>query len=245
MAVTLGCCFDSKTLTMMAVNRYFRIVKPAKYRRYFIKNKTTIMTLVSWLCAMCSPLPYTLRGHRVVFHPSKFFCYLQIDSGAFTAFLVTVYVLLPTCVIFYCYTRFFKTVRSHRNNFQNTGTGYSTVSVEEIKVARTIFVLVMFFNLFWTPILVIDLVDTIRGRWIFTREVYLSYSFLATISSALIPMIYSVLNRNFQKEYLNVFRCCFCHSPVEMAGVVAPLEMAGDGFAVSMGENNLQLNRLN
>ena len=45
------------TLAFMAVNRYFRIVKLAKYRRYFAKKKTKFLILVSRLYAMCSALP--------------------------------------------------------------------------------------------------------------------------------------------------------------------------------------------
>ena len=60
------------TLVLMAVNGYF---KPSKYRRYFTQRKTQIMILVSWLSSMCTPLPYFLNGYKMVFHPSKFFCY--------------------------------------------------------------------------------------------------------------------------------------------------------------------------
>ena len=34
------------TLALMAVNRYFRIVSSAKYKRYFTKKKTAIMILM-------------------------------------------------------------------------------------------------------------------------------------------------------------------------------------------------------
>ena len=203
---------STQTLALMAVNRYFRIVEPTKYRRFFSKKKTTIMILMSWLYSIFAPLPYMLSGHKMVFHPSKFFCYLEINSGAFTAVLVTVYIGLPASVIFYCYLRIYKTVRSHNNNFQLAGSGVSTINVEEIKMARTLFVIVVFFNLCWTPILLIDLVDTIRGRWVFPREVYVAYSFLAAISSALNPVIYGVLNKNFQNEYLKILRCTYCRS---------------------------------
>ena len=162
-------------------------------------------------------------GRKMVFHPSKFFCYVQVDSDAFMVFMMIVYVGLPACVIFYSYTRIFLTVRSHNNNLQNTGTETRTVNVAEIKVARTIFVIVVFFSLCWTPILMIDIVDTIRGRWNFPRDVYVAWNFLATISSALNPMIYGVL-KNFQKEYLKVLRCRYCHSQA----VAAPLEVAGE-----------------
>ena len=63
------------TLVLMAVNRYFRLVKPSKYRRYFTQRKTQIMILVSWLSSICTPLPYFLNGYKMVFDPSNFFCY--------------------------------------------------------------------------------------------------------------------------------------------------------------------------
>ena len=232
-AVTLAVA-SIHTLALMAVNRYFRIVSPTKYKHYFTKKKTAIMILMSWFHSMWAPLPYILSGHKMVFHPSKFFCYLQIDSGAFTAFLVTVYVGFPTCVIFYCYLKIYQSVRCHNNNFQSTRVGCFAVNVEEIKVARTLFVIVVFFNLCWTPILVIDIVDTIRGSWIFPRGAYVAYSFLATISSALNPLIYGVLNKNFQKEYLKVFRCIYCRSET----IVEPFMAKGGGNTVATALNN-------
>ena len=63
------------TLVLMAVNRYYRIVKPTKYRRYFTKKKTLIIILVSWLYSICAPLIYVLSGNQIVFLPSKFFCF--------------------------------------------------------------------------------------------------------------------------------------------------------------------------
>ena len=61
-------------------------------------------------------------------------------------------------------------------------------------MARTLFIIVVFFNLCWTPVMLIDIVDTIYGRWTFPRETYVAYSFLATISSALNPIIYEGLD---------------------------------------------------
>lgn len=237
MAITLTVA-SIHTLALMAVNRYFRIVKPNRYRRHFTKKKTTVMILVSWLYSMCAPLPYLLSGHKMVFHPFKFFCYLQIDSGAFTAFLVTVYVGLPTCAIFYCYLRIFKTVRGHNNNFPTAGNGINTVNVREINVARTLFVIVVFFNICWTPILLIDFIDTFLGSWVCPREAYVAYSFLATMSSALNPVIYGVLNKNFQKEYLKILSCNHCSSQT----VVEPLTVKEGASTVATALNEVNSN---
>ena len=70
----------------------------------------------------------------------------------------------------------------------------------------------MIFSLFWIPIILIDIVDAIQGRWSFPREAYLTYTCLALISSAINPLIYGVLNTNFRKEYqLFHRRCCRSH----------------------------------
>ena len=128
------------TLALMAVNRYFRIVKPSKYRRYFTKKKTTIMILLLWFYSMCCPLSYFLAGHKMIFHASKFFCYPPIDNSAFVAYCLLLYLGIPSTIILYCYLRVFQTVRSHRNNFQRPGNPVITANVEEIKEARTLFV---------------------------------------------------------------------------------------------------------
>ena len=239
-AITLAMA-STQTLALMAVNRYFRIVRPLKYRRYFTKKKTIIMVLSAWFFSLCAPLPHMLSGHKMVFHPSKFFCYFQIDGGPFLAFLATVYVGLPACLIFYCYLRIFKFVRYHNNNFQITGYGTSRIHVEEIKVTRTLFVIVVFFSLCCTPILSIDIFDTIRGSWTFPREAYVAYSFLATISGALNPIIYGVLNKNFQNEYLKILRCKYWRSQriivslaVEGGAIVEQLTLGGGARTVAM-----------
>ena len=62
--------------------------------------------------------------------------------------------------------------------------------------------ILVFFSLCWNPVLLIDLVDTILGRWTFPGEAHVAYTFLANISRALNPFIYGVLNRNFPTDDL-------------------------------------------
>ena len=133
----------------MAVNRYYRIIKPIKYRRYFTKKKTLIMILVTWFYSLCALLIYVLLGNKMVFHPSKVFSCIPIKNSAFLAYGIPLYTGIPACVIIYSYLRIFTTVRHHNSNFHHSGNLISTVNVEEVKVARTILVIVVFFNLCW------------------------------------------------------------------------------------------------
>ena len=221
-------CASIHTLVLMAVNRYYRIVKPAKYRRYFTRKKTLIMILVSWFSSLCAPLPLVLSGSKMVFHPFKFICYFAIRKMVYIGNLL--YIGIPNCIIIYCYFRIFTAVRTHNRNFHLPGNPISSVNVEEVKVARTIFVIVMFFNLCWIPVLAVEVVDNIFQKWIFPSEVYISYTLLATLSSAVNPVIYGLMNRSFRKNYWRVLRCKCCRSQV----VVAPLALPGRTAVVGM-----------
>ena len=207
------------TLVLMAVNRYYRIVKPAKYQRYFTKKKTLIMILVSWFSSFCAPLPHVLSGIKIVFHPAKFFCYFVIEKRAFLHYGSPLYIGVPTCVIIYCYSRIFSTVRNHNRNLHLPNNLISSVNVEDVKVARTIFLVVVFFNLCWIPILTVNVLDDVFQRWIFPTEVYILNSFLGTLSSAVNPLLYGVMNKSFRTNYLKLLRCTYCRSQV----VVGPL----------------------
>ena len=202
------------TLVLMAVNRYYRIVKPAKYQRYFTKKKTLIMILVSWFSSFCAPLPHVLSGRKMVF-----ICSFGIESRASTHFGYPLYIGVPTCVIIYCYLRIFSTVRNHNRNVHLPGNPISSVNVEEVKVARTIFVVVVFFNLCWIPVLTVNVLDHAFQRWIFPTDVYIFYTLLGTFSSAVNPLIYGVMNKSFRTNYLKLLRCTYCRSQV----VVGPL----------------------
>ena len=201
------------------MNRYCRIVKPAKYRCYFTSKKTLIMILVSWFSSFCAPLTQVLSGRKMVFHPAKFFCYLGMEKSAFIHYGSPLYIGVPTCVIIYCYLRIFSTVRNHNRNVHLPGNPISSVNVEEVKVARTIFVVVVFFNLCWIPVLTVNVLDDVFQRWIFPTDVYIFYTLLATLSSAVNPLIYGVMNKSFRTNYLKLLCCTYCRSQV----VVGPL----------------------
>ena len=63
----------------------------------------------------------------------------------------------------------------------------------------------------------------------------MAWSLLGTISSALNPIIYGVLNKNFQKEYLKVLRCGYCRSK----RIVEPVLVEGHASTVTMAVNHI------
>ena len=196
-----------QTIAWMAVNRFYRVVKPSLYGRFFTFKSIKGILFSVWLLAVLVPCPYFLAGNKFVFIPSKFFCYQHVKGAFFTAFLVIFVVGFPSLVIFFCYFRIFQTVKKHNNNLQQST---NRISAEEIKITRTLFVIVVLFMLCWTPVLVIDLIDTFRGRWSLSRSTYTTYSFLAALSSMVNPICYGIMNPLFRREYLKVFNKMLC-----------------------------------
>lgn len=172
-----------------------------------------IMMLESWASSMIASFPYFLSGGKMVFHPYNFICSPPVNDNAFLGYGLLLYIGFPGCIIFYCYTMIFKTVRRHNYKFQLPGMRFRSVNVQEIKIARALFVVIVCFNLCWIPVLLINLVDTIRRSWVFSREVYVTLHFLIALSSALNPLIYSVFNRNFRECYMKVLSCRYCRCP--------------------------------
>ena len=209
------------TMALMAMNRYFRIVKPAKYRSLFTKTKTKIMIVALWIYSAFPSLLFILSGQKVVYHPFKNFCHIHQFGGgrAFSAIRLVIYLALPSCVILFSYFRIFQKVRNHNQNFHFPNGTMSAVNVEEIKITHTLFMIVACVQICWVPIFAVDIADRVHGRWIFPREVYVAYSFLATLNSALNPIILVLRNRNFRKEYFELLRCNYFRPK----SVVAPL----------------------
>ncbi|XP_020917769.1 melatonin receptor type 1B-like [Exaiptasia diaphana] len=197
-------------LACTSVNRYFRVVKPNKYRKYFTMKSTALYIALVWVCAAVSTIPYLLSGNRMVFHPGKLVCCLKIEVTWYTALISSLCIGIPTSVTLYCYLRVFQAVHKHNKQFAQSRGSNNNLSVEEIKITRTLFVVMLVYMTCWTPILIIDLIDTGRGYWSMKREVYTFYSYLAVVSSATNPIIYGLMNPQFKKEYLKIMQWELC-----------------------------------
>lgn len=157
--------------------------------------------------ACMEPLPYLVSGRRYVFHPGKLFCF-QTTEISIPNLLVYVFVGVPTFTLSICYVLVFKKMRIHQRTVQNlrsSSLAEDSITLADVKVTKILFVTVMGFLACWTPISVIDFVDTFRGKVSFPRQVYVLYFILGNLSGAINPFVYGVLNSNFRQEYKKIF----------------------------------------
>ena len=190
------------TMTLTAVNRYFRVVKPQLYKKLFGGKRSCFIIAVSWLLIAAFVLYPTAFGlGQFSFNPALSFCaYTFTSKGAETAFTLTVVcVLVVFCLslVSACYYQVSRAIRKH-----NAGVCLSLqgVSAHEIKLSKVLFIMVFAFALCWLPTFgVILIIRVILGKAPHALAVVIP--FLFQTSSVLNPIIYGAMSPPFRREF--------------------------------------------
>lgn len=217
-AVLLLAFVSLQTIALLAFNRYCRAIKPWLFRRIFTRHFVVFSFVVVVFCAaFCLGLPLVTGWGFFHFHTGKITCVLefhhQTTDKIYTGLLGLVFVVFPFGTITFCYAKVFMKVKEHRQQFSSMNSTdrripSSRLSVEEIRITKTLFAIVLGFTLCWVPVFVIEFTDSVTGNHSLPRRVYLLNGFLVSISAAINPIIYGVLNRTFRKEYYRMWPCC-------------------------------------
>lgn len=218
--VLLLCFVSLHTIALTGLNRYFRVVRPNIFKKIFTKKITIASVLVVVLvAAFLLAFPLINGWASLLFHPGKMACTMQFHNKyidvAYSGFLAVVIVLGPFVTIIVSYQRVFKAVQIHKRTLfvsaviepqDNTA---DKLSAEEINITKTLFGIVLGFTICWAPVFVIEFVDSFRGSSnVLPRPVYLVYTFLVSVSAAVNPVLYGVLNKTFRKEYVRILHYC-------------------------------------
>lgn len=201
------------TLGIIAVSRYFCVVKPQKYVVLFNKKRILRYIAAVWFAALIGSVPplfFKEGGYQ--FQPAKAECMYTFETNiAYTVFIECVYISMPLTIIIICYAKVFITVSrsnkvfSHANNLQRL-----RANVEEAKVTKTLAAVMAGFAICWLPICIMDYIDAAHGEPTLPRRAYLTYGFLGYLSSAINPIIYGAMNKHFRREYKAIIKRAFC-----------------------------------
>ena len=200
------------TMGLIAVSRYYRVVKPAKYIVLFKKQRAWLYIVVVWCAALVGSVPpFFFHNGGFEFQPGKAMCFYTFDHIGYTVSTVCVYIATPLTIITICYAKVFRTVSrsnqvfSRENNFQQL-----RANVEEAKVTKTLAAVMGGFICCWLPVSIMDNIDAARGEQTLPRQVYLTYAFLVYLSSTINPFIYGAMNKQFRREYKAILRMIIC-----------------------------------
>ena len=211
-ALTFG-LVSLQTMGLIAISRYFCVVKPEKYAGLFKKQRALLYIAVVWFVALVGSVPpFFFKNGGFKFQPGKAMCLYTFESNiAYTVFIECIYIAAPLIIITICYTKVFYTVsRSNKVFSQENNHHRHRVNVEEAKVTKTLAAVMVGFTCCWLPISVMDNIDAARGKHTLPRQAYLTYAFLAYLSSTINPFIYGAANKQFRREFKVILRNILC-----------------------------------
>lgn len=183
------------TMALMALNRYYKIVKPAKYLTIFKKKFIVITALLAWAIPIfLAFLGAFAFGQRAKPNPGYGICMLELNALSFP--LINIIMYLPYFIIGFCYWKINKVVKMH-----NANVSWQTSNVEDVKISKTLFTTVLVFVCLWIPAHVIFSASALMGYFSFPRFVTLLATLLVFLSSSANPFIYGFMNRAFKAEF--------------------------------------------
>ncbi|XP_022787368.1 alpha-2A adrenergic receptor-like [Stylophora pistillata] len=203
------------TMALISFNRYVKIVRSVQlYQKIFTRRNILISIAMAWgITTFLVLVPFLFYKTMFRFHPGKCLCWLQLSLKDGPTLYGLVIYSSTVCLIFssisFSYYKVFRKIRAHYAQVANSAihSENSTAFAEEVKITAMLFVTILAFFICWVPSFVIDFYEAIAGYYILPRQLYFFNVFTYTSSSAINPLIYGVMNRDFRGAYKRIL-CC-------------------------------------
>ena len=205
------------TMGYTAVNRYVRICKSNQlYKRFFSPWKSFISLASAWILIACYILIMRFAGLQgVYFEPGYAVC-LNEHLNTFATIIHYVIVLgfffiLPLVLTIFSYRKVLIKIREHNvvsaRSLENQEGNFAPVTTHEIRISRSLFVVVFAFMLCWMPVWLITILTRLRIVDTMPRNIQLLCTFFLNLSNTVNPFIYAGMNPLFRREFRRIL-CC-------------------------------------
>ena len=205
------------TMGLTAINRYVRICKSdQQYKRFFSHRKSLMLIVSAWMFVACYILIVRLTSlQEFHFLPGYALC-MNVHKREFGKivhyFLVVgLFFLFPLVATIFSYKKVSKHIQEHNMGvvqaLQSHSEDMTTVNTHEIRICRSLYVIVFAFMLCWTPSWVILIFSRFHVIVRMPQAVQLLCTFLVYLSSALNPFIYAGMNPLFRREFRRLLLC--------------------------------------
>ncbi|XP_043560106.1 histamine H2 receptor-like [Chiloscyllium plagiosum] len=208
------CTASILNLFMISLDRYYAVTAPLRYSVLITRNRVVISLSLIWcISIMVSFLPINLGWNTKDLSVQSLAktnrCHLELNKGyALIDAFITFYIPLPImCLTYY---RIFKIAREQAKRI-NTVTGCTALNrslptVKEHKATVTLATVMGVFIICWFPYFTVFTHEGISGRPA-NKTVFAVVLWLGYVNSALNPILYATLNRDFRKAYEKLLRC--------------------------------------
>ncbi|XP_073250633.1 melatonin receptor type 1A-like [Porites lutea] len=204
------------TVGLTAFDRYMRICKSEQqYKKIFSPRKSRAWLACAWFFIACYIAVPKLAGLQdYAFIPGYALCAVAhlSESGKIIHYtiVISLFFLTPLITTVFSYIKVAKTIRQHNAAMSSTihrGATGSSISVQELKLSKSLFVVVFAFMICWIPSWAIVVVKRFHFVERMPRNIELLCNFFIYLSNAINPFIYAGMNPIFKSEFKQIF-CC-------------------------------------
>ncbi|XP_068704942.1 melatonin receptor type 1C-like [Montipora foliosa] len=216
--IQIWACFSLTTVAATAVHRYYRVIRPVRYREIFTKVFTISMVVSCLVLSTVVPVGMVLYlDARFQFGP-HFFCTPNFHTQKSKPIALTMFlgcIIIPSTILLFCYFKVYRAVRRHvilvvRNLRAQKHTHRSSeiklsCRVEEINTTKLVFAIITVFCVLWIPMCIIGALfvcGVFLPRW-----GHMIFDYLMFTTTATNPLIYGLMNKAFRAEYARIIGC--------------------------------------
>ena len=201
---------------LTALNRYVKICKTnQQYKRLFSEKKSRILVVTVWLLMSVYVVISRLIGpQEVQFSPGYVLCLNshlnRLDRVIRLAIMVGLFFTVPLAITLISYGKVIKKIGEHKRGIAHvhqTHPPTTRISSREIRINKSLFIIIFAFVLCFTPLWTISILTRLRIVEKVPRNLELLCSFCLALSNTVNPFIYAGVNPMFKREFQRILRC--------------------------------------
>ena len=183
-------------MALMALNRYYKVVKPNKYQAIFKPRNIVITALLAWIIPVTFVILSVFALDQETESNSGYaICIIQDTQSAFYSLILSLTYSL-NFIIAVCYWKIYRKVKMHNANLS-----WQSSNAADVKVSKTLFVTVVSFLSLLLPAHIIFTSYQIVGPANIPRFLTLLAILFVFMTSCTNPFIYGYMNRAFRSEF--------------------------------------------
>ncbi|EDO41012.1 predicted protein, partial [Nematostella vectensis] len=180
------------SLAMISIARYAGIWK--SYSKYFTGRRCLIYIACVWFLSTSLAIPPLIGWARYSYIAGNSFCFVDWPSSiSYTVFMIAICLFGPLITMIYCYWNIWKTTK------ESTAT-LTSHSRHDMRLTRTLIIVVVVFAICWTPFAVTMVVKVILDKPI-PRAVDFGTLLLGYANSACNVVIYVIMGKQFRQAF--------------------------------------------
>ncbi|XP_012720558.2 adenosine receptor A1 [Fundulus heteroclitus] len=208
------------SLLAIAIDRYLRIKIPTRYNDIVTQGRAYMAVCTCWILSILSGLVplvgWNDLSHGNLSKSSEIVCefktVIRMDYMVYVNFFVCV--MVPLALMIILYGEIFRVIRKQLNRRAEATCDRERYYRKELKLAKSLALVVFLFITCWMPIHIMNCVELFRPGETPKSALYVGI-FMSHVNSALNPMVYAFRIKRFRLTLIQITRqCMLCKSTV-------------------------------